>query len=607
MRSLNKGWIGVTLVILFGISLFFFRGSSRYSNLFNSDNFVANVSGTQISTTQFLRSLEMNIGQFAQMIGEELSGDQIRAFQIHQLVLQNLINNAIFENEFDNINFILDDSIIAEKTKKRFPNLYANNKINEDALNAFLRQQRLKIDDLVNIINYETRAVVFDNLFFDNNYPKNPLQKINSFNKQIRNIDLLTIPYDNIKLENFDENKVSKDDSELIAFFENNNNNYMTVEKRDISYIVLNKEKFKNNFVPTDFEIEEYFKNNKKLFTIPEQRSFKQFNFKSEEEAKDFRLKIIGLPINEIINFSNKNEIKFNDFENVNSNQVLEELSSEIFSLSPNEVSDTIKTTLAYHVIILNEITQEKVPSLNDVSDSIKKTLTDVQLNNFFSDLKSTINQQILDGFSLSELASKNNLKIKRFKDVDQNFVKEENIKKAVINSSFSQNKDFISDIIDFDNNNSFIINVDQIYPSENQIIEAVFNQVKDDFIRSKKIVFANNLFETSKSDNNLNKINTIFKLNLKNINLGSDDKTLPNSLINNIFDTKPNSITYAKDENNIYYAMVNEISIPNESEISENLSLKSEIKNAFGNEIIKTKNISLNDELINGLLSQYK
>ena len=90
MRSLNKGWIGIALVILFGASLFFFSGSSRYSNLFNSDNFVANVSGTQISTTQFSRALELNIGQFAQMIGGELTGEQIRSFQIHQLVLQNL-------------------------------------------------------------------------------------------------------------------------------------------------------------------------------------------------------------------------------------------------------------------------------------------------------------------------------------------------------------------------------------------------------------------------------------------------------------------------------------------------------------------------------------
>ena len=143
MRALNKGWIGIALVILFGASLFFFRGSSRYSNLFDSDNFVANISGTPVSTSQFLRSLEMNIGQFSQMIGEELSGDQIRAFQIHQLVLQNLINNAIFENEFDNLNYILDDSTIAKETKKRFPNLYINNKINDEALNSFLRQQRL--------------------------------------------------------------------------------------------------------------------------------------------------------------------------------------------------------------------------------------------------------------------------------------------------------------------------------------------------------------------------------------------------------------------------------------------------------------------------------
>ena len=123
MRSLNKGWIGIALVILFGASLFFFSGSSRYSNLFNSDNFVANISGTQVSTTQFSRALELNIGQFAQMIGENLTGDQIRSFQIHQLVLQNLINKAVFENEFDNLNFILDDTTVASQTKKRFPNL----------------------------------------------------------------------------------------------------------------------------------------------------------------------------------------------------------------------------------------------------------------------------------------------------------------------------------------------------------------------------------------------------------------------------------------------------------------------------------------------------
>ena len=37
-RTLGKSKIAFVLAILFGISLFFFRGSGRYSNLFNSDN-----------------------------------------------------------------------------------------------------------------------------------------------------------------------------------------------------------------------------------------------------------------------------------------------------------------------------------------------------------------------------------------------------------------------------------------------------------------------------------------------------------------------------------------------------------------------------------------
>ena len=166
MRTFRKSWIGIGLAILFGASLFFFRGQERYSNLFNSDNFVANISGTPISTTKFLRSMDMNINRFSQMIGSELTGDQIRSFQVHQIALQYLVNNAIFENEFDKINFILDDTTIAKETKRNFPDLYINNKLDDDILNTFLRNQGLKIEDLVDLINYETRANVFDNLFF---------------------------------------------------------------------------------------------------------------------------------------------------------------------------------------------------------------------------------------------------------------------------------------------------------------------------------------------------------------------------------------------------------------------------------------------------------
>ena len=51
LRNITKSKIGIVLAVLFGISLFFVRGGKRYSNIFDSDNVVAKVSGNPISKT----------------------------------------------------------------------------------------------------------------------------------------------------------------------------------------------------------------------------------------------------------------------------------------------------------------------------------------------------------------------------------------------------------------------------------------------------------------------------------------------------------------------------------------------------------------------------
>ena len=606
MRSLNKGWIGIVLVILFGASLFFFSGSSRYSNLFNSDNFVANISGTQVSTTQFSRALELNIGQFAQMIGENLTGDQIRSFQIHQLVLQNLINKAVFENEFDNLNFILDDTTVAKQTKKRFPNLYEDNNINDDELNNFLRQQRLKIEDLVNIINYETRAVVFDELLLKENYPSEFTKKINLLNNQLREIKLLKIPLKDIKIPNFIEQNITKNDQELINYFEENANNYLTEEKRDISYLVLDKESFADKFIPSKNEIDVYFNNNKQLFKIPEQRSFQQLNFKSADEANNFQNEINGLSNEEILKYANEKNILVNEFKDVNKSQVLKELSNVIFSLNIGEISDIVNTAIANHIIILEDISEGRNQTLDEVSNNIIKTLTDVQLDNFYNDLKLKVNQNILSGYSIEDIATENNLSTNKFFNTTQNVNNKNDLELSIINSAFSQNKEFISDILDYDQNTSFIIYVDNIYPSEVQSIDIAFDKIKLDFVKFKKTNHAKDIFELNK-DNKFEKIKSKFDQNIENLSLQSNSTNLPNLLINKIFETELNKITFFSNDEDVYFVEINNISIPEDIEIYEDINLISELKNAFGNEIIKKKSISINDELINGLLSQYK
>jgi hypothetical protein len=104
-------------------------------------------------------------------------------------------------------------------------------------LNTFLRRQGLKIEDLVDLIDFETRSIVFDQLFFQKNYPLQLQINFNKYDNQSRDIELLKIPYDEIKLENYNKDQISKENDELLDYFNNNSAAYMTKEERDISYI----------------------------------------------------------------------------------------------------------------------------------------------------------------------------------------------------------------------------------------------------------------------------------------------------------------------------------------------------------------------------------
>ena len=49
-----------------------------------------------------------------------MTADEIQAFQIHSMALGQLVNNAVFENEFDKQQFIVDETVVASETKKDF-------------------------------------------------------------------------------------------------------------------------------------------------------------------------------------------------------------------------------------------------------------------------------------------------------------------------------------------------------------------------------------------------------------------------------------------------------------------------------------------------------
>ena len=609
-RSLGKSKISLVLAIAFGLSLFLIRGGDRYSGLFDSDNIVATVSSTQISTSKFLRVMEMNINQYSQMFGRPLTPEEIQTFQIHSMALSGLINNAVFENEFDSQRFIVDETIVASETKKRFPNLYnENNKINESALNSFLSKQNLKIDDLVKIIDYEIRARTFDKLFFEVNYPNEINNILDKYNNHIRNIDLINFNINDFNLPNLKDLNISINNNEIIDFFNQNINSYINPEKRNISYLLINKNNYTNQFTPSDNKIENYYNDNKNLYLDAEKRDFIQFNFKNLDDALEFKSNLNNLKNDEVIKFAKDNNIVFNNFTRISKNEVLENLANVIFKLQKNQISEVTETPLAKHIVIVSDIYPETQKTIEQARESISNNLLDFEVESYILDLKNKISQQILDGLSLNEIALNNDLEVLMIKKAERlnNKIEKDLIQSEVISRGFSINKDFVSDIIDVDKERSIIINVEQIINEKPFDLQEIFDLVSNDWIKSLKIKSLNNKVDEAYNDTkSIEDISKFTDVKINNLSIKIDNADYPSSFIKNIFtnDVEQISISIVGDE--VYISGLNEISFPENIKDNINILMTSELRSNFGAEIIKNKNISTNDNLIQAIISQY-
>ena len=612
-RSLGKSKIAFVLAILFGISLFFFKGGSRYSNLFNSDTVVATISGTPISTSKFNRTMQMNINKFNQMLGKPITGDEIRSFQIHSLSLGALINDAVFENEYDSIKLIIDESVVAQKTKERIPQLYdKNNKLNETYLNTFLKQQQLKIEDIVQIINFETRDEFVNNALFNINYPQYFSSKIDNYNNHSRKISYIEFLLEEVNIENDIQKYALNMKEELEKYYENNINQYMSKENRNVEYIIFNKKKYANNFVPTNFEIKEYFNANKELYYQKEKRSFIQFNFKKLEEAKNFKSKIQNfINPSDILKFAEENNIRFNEFENLIADEMLEEISKPLFELNQNQQSKIIETSIAKHIIILQSIEPERQLKFDEVKENIKNTITAIELNNYFTDIKNQASEKILNGKLLSEIANDFNLTISLINNITQDYDQydqsEEIIISSLIPAAFGSNKDFVSDVIDINNDYAYIFNVKEITPSTPLDITSIQEILLNDWKKSKKIEKINSDVKINKDNNNFfSQLLSTYQLQPKELIINNNFNELPRSFIVEVLEgEKGQNIQYI-DNNLVHIAKIIDIIIPEEKNDNISISMADDLRGSFGGELYKNKNMSTNDSLINAIIQQY-
>ena len=385
----------------------------------------------------------------------------------------------------------------------------------------------------------------------------------------------------------------------------------MSEEERDVQYLLLEKNLLKEQFTPAYKEIEEYYNDNKELFFEEEKRSFLQFNFKTLEEASKFKENIKNFNSKDIIEFSKSQNFQYNKFEDLGASEILDEISKELFKLKIEEQSQIIETSLAKHILILLSIKNSKQNSLTDVKQNISETIIKIDTDNYYNELTSQISESILNGASLEGVSNSFNLKLNKIKNLSKNYSEydkgDELLLSQLKESSFSSNKDFVSNIIKINNNESIIINVSEIYLSKPIDYKEISAKVLADWTIEKKIQKIKKLTKEKELELNF-LLDLSSQYNVDNINLivNKNSSDLPRNIINGIYKSETNINIQLRNNDKLYIFKTEEIILPSENNEYPSIDINEDLRIAFGQEIMKNKKISTNDSLMSALLDQY-
>ena len=94
-----------------------------------------------------------------------------------------------------------------------------------------------------------------------------------------------------------------------------------------------------------------------------------------------------------------------------------------------------------------------------------------MKLKNFYNDLLNQISEKIIDGNSFKSIANSLNMDVRFDNNLTRDYNEYDESEKILylnlIQSSFASNKDFVSDIININDNISYVFNVTNIESSK--------------------------------------------------------------------------------------------------------------------------------------------
>ena len=611
LRRNASGPFGLTLIILLVLAFSVWGIGDIFRNY--DVGTLARIGDREVDSQEFLFRYNREISRISNELERFVSNEEARDSGIDIQILTNLLVEKTLNSSADKMKLRPSDNSLTERLKNTNSFRNAFNQFDKNVFNQVLRQNGIT-EDLFFSMERDSiaQAQIYRALFENLNISKEFSNLIYRFQNEDRNVEYLVLNTNTGSLDAYEINN-----QELLSYYNNNKDNYISESKRDFTLLTLLKSELNSLIKVEEGIIKEIYENNLSDYETPEKRTYYVIPFNSSEEVNlalnnfkentDINNIIIsrGLSVEDVIQSSLSSEEGLN-----------EAISNKAFELDKNILAGPVPGPFGPTLIYVTNIEPSFKKTFLEAKEKIEQDYKSEETQDKIYEIYNVIEDQRAAGLTFEEIALENNLKLSQYSSVNNNGSNFSNsnidltLKNSIIETIFDSDIGLDMDPLEDQNGNVVFIRVDNIDEERLLNFDSVQNEVRSDIInqRQKKELEDISFQHLDDINNNINSLEQIAdNLNvaiLKRDNLSrySFDEVFSRSAIEEIFKTNVNKAFKANVGigDSIIIGMVTKISIQEQKE-SDLEALNQRNEDNLKNELL----IILSEELQKELSSE--